>query len=105
MTQCGEAAYVATLILLYVDLPDTPLRPTPQDHSTARKWHQLGVSLSLAEAALLLASLRRAARDRDLPPLAPIRSLAYFQPVVAELQQSPWSDGYLEHLRRKFQNR
>jgi hypothetical protein len=103
MTRCGEAAYVATLILLYIDLPDTPLRPGPQDYSTARQLYHQGVSLSLAESALLLASLRRAMRDRDLPPLASIRSLAYFQPVIAELQQQPWIDGYLDYLRLKFQ--
>ena len=105
MTHCGEAAYVATLLLLYVDLPDTPLRPGPQDHSTARKWYHQGVSLSLAEGALLLASLRRAMRDTGLPPLSSIRSLAYFQPVIAELQQQPLTDGYLDYLRLKFQQR
>jgi hypothetical protein len=103
MTHCGEAAYVATLIMLYIDLPETPLRPGPQDHATARKLYQQGVSLSLVESAILLASLRRATRAGDLPPLAPIRSLAYFQPVIAELQQQPVTDGYLDYLRRKFQ--
>jgi len=103
MTHCHEAAYVATLIMLYVDLPDTPLRPGPQDQSTARRLYHQGVPLSLAEAALLLASLRRWIRDSDLPPLAPIRSLAYFQPVITELQQQPLPDGYLDYLRSKFQ--
>jgi hypothetical protein len=103
MTHCDEAAYVATLLMLYMELPDTPLRPGPQDHSTARQLYRQGVSLSLAESALLLASLRRAMRGRDLPPLASIRSLAYFQPVIAELQQQTLTDGYLDHLRRKFQ--
>jgi hypothetical protein len=104
MTDCGEAAYVAALIMLYIDLPDTPLRPCREDHSTARKLYHQGVLLSLVEGALLLASLRRAMRqDRGLPPLPPIRSLAYFQPVIAELQQQPLPDGYLDYLRRKFQ--
>ena len=89
MTHCDEAVYVATLIMLYVDLPDTPLRPGPQDQSTARRLYGQGVPLSLVESALLLASLRRLVRNSDLPPLAPIRSLAYFQPVIAELQQQP----------------
>jgi hypothetical protein len=103
MTQCGEAAYVATLIMLYIDLPDTPLRPNPQDQATALRLCQQGVPLSLAEGALLLASLRRWIRDSDRPPLAPIRSLAYFQPVITELQQQPLPAGYLDYLRRKFQ--
>lgn len=103
MTHCGEAAYVATLIMLYIDLPDTPLRPGPHDQSTARRLYQQGVPLSLAEGALLLASLRRWIRDSDRSPLPPIRSLAYFQPVIAELQQQPLPEGYLDYLRRKFQ--
>jgi hypothetical protein len=103
MTHCDEAAYVATLIMLYVDLPHTPLRPGPQDQSTARRLYCQGVPLSLVESALLLASLRRLLRDSDLPPLAPIRSLAYFHPVIVELQQQSLPAGYLDYLRLKFQ--
>ena len=102
MTHCNEAAYVAALILLYVDLPDTPLRPSPQDQSVARKLYQQNVPLSLVEGALLLASLRRLIRNPDLPPLAPIRSLAYFQPVITELQLQPLPAGYLDYLRLKL---
>ena len=103
MTPCDEAAYVATLIMLYVDLPNTPLRPSPQDQATARRLYQANVPLSLAETALLLGTLRRLVRNSDLPPLAPIRSLAYFQPVITELQQQPLPNGYLDYLRVKFQ--
>jgi hypothetical protein len=103
MTPANETAYVAALILLYVDLPDTPWRPGPQDQSTARRLYQQGVPLPLAECALLLASLRRLVRTPGLPQLAPIRSLAYFQPVIAELQQQPLPNGYLDYLRLKFQ--
>ena len=31
MTPAVEPAYVATVLMLYVDLTDTPLRPSPQD--------------------------------------------------------------------------
>jgi len=103
MTHCSEATYVATLIMFYIDLPDTPLRPGPQDQSVAHKLYQENVPLSLAEAALLLASLRRLGRLSSLPPLSPIRSLAYFQPVITELQRQPLPDGYLDYLRFKFQ--
>jgi hypothetical protein len=59
--------------------------------------------LPLVEAALLLGSLRRLIRPSDLPPLPRIRSLAYFQPVIAELQQQQLPQGYLDYLRLKFQ--
>ena len=103
MTHCNEAAYVATLTMLYIDLPETPLRPGPQDHSTARRLYQQGVPLSLVEGALLLASLRRLVRNGDLPPLAPIRSLAYFLPVIEEVRELRVSPDYFQYLRHKLQ--
>jgi hypothetical protein len=103
MTPAAEPAYVAAVLLLYLDLPDTPLRPGPRDQWLARRLHQQGVPFSLVESALLLASLRRLIRPADLPPLPPIRSLAYFQPVIDELQQQPLPDGYLDYLRLKLQ--
>ena len=41
-------------------------------------------------------------RPADLPPLPPIRSLAYFQPVIEELLVHPMPDNYLEYLRLKL---
>jgi hypothetical protein len=97
------AAYVATVLSLYLDLPDTPLRPSPLDQSLASKLHQQAVPLPLVESALLLATLRRLSRPSDLPPLPKIRSLSYFLPVIEELQQQPLPDGYLDYLRLKLQ--
>ena len=103
MTSAACPAYVAAVLMFYADLPDTPLRPAPRDQWMARKWHDQGVPISLVESALLLASLRRLTRPPDLPPLPPIRSLAYFQSVIEELQQQPLPDGYLDYLRLKLQ--
>lgn len=102
MTHASHPAYVAAVLVLYADLPDTPLRPSPQDQSTAAALAGQGVPLVLVESALLLGSLRRQLRPAGLPPLSPIRSLAYFQPVIAELQRQPLPDGYLDYLRLKF---
>ena len=102
MTPVAESAYVAAVLTLYVDLPDTPLRASAPDQWLARRLYQQSVPLSLVESALLLASLRRLFRTADLPPLTPIRSLAYFQPVITELQQNPLPDGYLHYLRLKL---
>src|SRR6476646_5627655 len=103
MTPAAEPAYIAAVLILYVDLPDTPLRPSPQDQSMARRLYEQSVPLSLVESALLLATLRRLVRPSELPPLPKIRSLAYFQRVITELQQQPLPDGYLDYLRLKFQ--
>ena len=96
------ATYTAAVLLLYVDLPDTPLRPSVQDQWQARRLYDRGVPLRLVETALLLASLRRLVRPADVPPLPPVRSLAYFLPVIDELQSHPPPDNYLEYLRLKL---
>ena len=98
----GNPGYVAVVLTLYLDLPDTPLRPSPLDQSLANKLHQQAVPLALVESALLLATLRRLSRPSELPPLPKVRSLAYFLPVIAELQQLPLPDGYLDYLRLKL---
>jgi hypothetical protein len=61
-----------------------------------------GVPLRVVESAFLLASLRRLVRPSDGPPLSPIRSLAYFLPVIDELLAHPAPDNYLEYLRLKL---
>lgn len=93
--------YIAAVLKLYVELPETPSRAGTGDRDRAADLQQLGVSLTVVESALLLASLRRLGRPLESPPLAPIRSLAYFLGVIDELLDNPLPDGYLDHLRRK----
>jgi len=98
----NPALYTSTVLTLYLDLPDTPLRASIQDQRLAHRLFEMHVPISLVETALLLASLRRLCRPSDVPPLPRIRSLAYFQPVIAELQEHPIPNGYLEYLRFKL---
>jgi hypothetical protein len=95
-------AYVADVLLLYLQLPETPLRAGVPDQGRARRWHDLGVPLHVVESAFLLGSLRRLLRPSDAAPLSPIRSLAYFQPVLDELIANPPPDNYLDYLRLKL---
>lgn len=96
------AAYIAAVLALYVDLPDTPLRASVSDQWLARRFHDEGVRLHAIETALLLGSLRRLIRPAEAPRLSPIRALAYFRPVIEELQAHPVPDGYLDYLRLKL---
>jgi hypothetical protein len=95
-------AYVAAVVMAYVELPETPLSASLQDHRQARRLHYRCIPLRIVESALLLGSLRRLIRPADLPPLPPIRSLAYFQPVIDELLVHPMPENYLEYLRLKL---
>lgn len=97
-----SAAYVAAVVMAYVELPETPLSANLQDHRQARRLHDRGIPLRIVESALLLGSLRRLVRPADLPPLPSIRSLAYFQPVIDELLVHPMPENYLEYLRLKL---
>jgi hypothetical protein len=60
------------------------------------------VPLRVVETALLLGSLRRLIRPPDAPRLSPIRSLAYFRPVIDELRTHPAPENYLDYLRLKL---
>jgi hypothetical protein len=102
--ESNSALYTARVLNLYIDLPDTPLRATLQDQRLAQRLFETRVPLSVVEAALLLASLRRLCRPADVPPLPRVRSLAYFQPVIEELQVNPIPEGYLGYLRIKLRN-
>jgi len=102
--ESNSTLYTATVLNLYVDLPDTPLRASIQDQRLAQRLFEAHVPLSVVEAALLLASLRRLCRPSDLPPLPRVRSLAYFQPVIEELQANPVPHGYLGYLRLKLRS-
>jgi hypothetical protein len=96
------ANYVAAVLILYVELPETPLRASAQDQWQARRLYDRGVPLRVVESALLLASLRRLVRPADGPPLSPVRSLAYFLPIIDELLSHPPPDNYVDYLRLKL---
>ena len=96
------AAYVAAVVTLYMDMPDTPMRISASDQWLARHFYEDGVPLETVETALLLGSLRRLIRPTDSPRLAPIRSLAYFRPVIEELQDNPAPENYCEYLKMKL---
>ena len=93
--------YLNAVLMLYLELPETPLRAGPHDRERAGELLRRQVPFSVVESALLLGSLRRLGRPEDSPPLSPIRSFAYFIPVIEELLVTPLPDGYLQYLRDK----
>jgi len=100
VTPIADIAYPTVLLTLYAGLPDTPRRPSSYDKTLARSLWERRVPLDIIEAAMLLGSLRRL-RPPGVAPLPRIRSLAYFSPLIDELQQQPMPAGYLDYLRHK----
>lgn len=93
---------VQRLLDLYCGLPHTAARrPSVNDQRLAARLCDQHLAFDLIEAALLLAIARRNRRDPQAPPLPPIRSLAYFLPVIEELRLNPPDPAYLRHLRSR----
>ena len=59
--------------------------------------------MKTVENAFVLAAARRLLRPAGAPPLATVRSFAYFQPVIDEVQELKVSEDYFQHLRRRLQ--
>ena len=95
--------YVLAVLGLYVELPDTPSRASPLDEAWARRFFEQEIPFEMVQTALWLGSLRRRERSPQAPPLPGIRSLAYFQPIIEELRQTPVSNSYRAALRLKMQ--
>jgi hypothetical protein len=99
------SAYRQTILDLYLRLPDTPRRLSRHDLRLVRQLWDRNVTLEVIEAALLLASARRAARPPDAMPLGPVRSLHYFLPLIEELLAQPVPESYVAYLRSKLEMR
>ena len=98
----GIDEFVTDVLSLYRQLPETPSKTNPNDRKIAIELYQRGIPMSTIESAFLLGSVRRLSRSPDMPPLSPIRSLAYFLPVIQELLDNPISDIYIGYLRLKL---
>jgi len=84
-----ERRFVRAVLGRYLWLPDTPAVSSRYDRRLAATMFDRGIELIVVEAALLLADARRALREPWLTPLPRVRSLAYFQPALAEVLENP----------------
>ena len=96
--------YVRKVLDAYRQTPGTTGSARRQDRLLAAQLYDRAVPLKTVENALVLAAARRLLRPVDAPPLATVRSLAYFQPVIEEVQELKVSDDYFQHLRRRLEH-
>ena len=73
------------------------------DRLLAAELHERGVPAEAVENALILAAARRLIRPAGAPPLAAVRSLAYFLPVIDEVLQMQAGRDYFRYLRGKLE--
>ncbi len=95
--------YIRQVLEMYRHTPGTLGRVRREDRRLAADLKARGVPLLTIEHALLLATARRELRAPDLTPLAPVRSLHYFLPVIEELLLSPLPNLYPDYLKSKLQ--
>ncbi len=95
--------YLADLLRCYILLPHTPDRPSRNDRRIATQLFNRQVPLDAVKTAFVLAISRRSFRPPDAPPLEPIRSLAYFLPVVNEVQKADLDKVYIDLLKQRLE--
>jgi hypothetical protein len=103
----AEAEYVRAVLDYYFWLPGTAAVASRHDRACARGLFRRGVPLDVVRDAMVVAVARRTLRSGG--PLARVRALHFFLPVIDELLEVPCEPGYaryLEHTPRwTLQNR
>jgi hypothetical protein len=99
----GQKEYIRQVLEGYRKTPGAMGTVRRADRLLAAQLYQRGLSVKVIENALVLAATRRLLRPADAPPLGPIRSLAYFLPVIEEVLELRVSPDYFQYLRRKLE--
>ena len=96
----SRSAYIARVVRLYLDDPDTPAVPNKADWGIAADLFERNVPLETIRLAFKLALIRR--RRSSNKPLPPIRSLAYFRAVALNLSAEETEPAYVEYVDRLY---
>lgn len=73
------------------------------DEIVARAWSARGIALERIEQAILMGCARKYVSWRNNPAQAPIASLAYFEPVLQEIDQQKITPAYWDYVRDRLQ--
>jgi hypothetical protein len=96
-----RASFVARVICLYLEHPDTPEVPSSADWDIAHDLYDRGIPLDTLRLAFQLAFVRRRARA-SADPLPPIRSLAYFRAVALNLTPDEQDTAYADYIDDRY---
>jgi hypothetical protein len=73
------------------------------DELLAREWHAQGVTIEQVCQAILMGCARKYVSWRNGAPRTPIGSLAYFQPILAEVKDQVAPGEYWEFTRHRIE--
>ena len=93
--------YLAEILRLYVEAPDTPSRPSRRDWAIAAELYSRGVRLDQLAHAIRLATLRRRLGQQPQPDA--IQSLAYYRTVLHRLTDDELDSAYVSYVQRRYQ--
>lgn len=94
--EMDEDEYVRRVLDRYRQTPTTVGKVRPADRRLAVELYRSHVPIALIEGSFALAAVRRIFRDSKFPPLAPIRSLHYFLPLMDEIRSYPIDPEYIK---------
>ena len=97
----SRSSYLARVVRLYLDDPDTPAVPSTADWEIAADLFERNIPLETIRLAFKLALIRR--RRSTNTPLPPIRSLAYFRAVALNLSAEETEPDYVEYVDRLYE--
>ncbi len=96
-----QKSYVDAVRESFLALGCTSGKFSPADMAATRDLHRRGIPLALIQDAMLLGACRKYESWFEGQALEPIRSLAYFESIIAEIQEKPFPPGYPAYLRKK----
>ena len=97
----SRSSYVAEIVHLFVENPDTPTMPSPSDWDIASDLFDRQIPIDHVQLAFKLAFVRRHNRASD-QPLPPIKSLAYFRTVALNLSNEESEPAYADYIDRLY---
>jgi len=96
-------AYVELVREYFEGLGCTSSKFGAAEIETARQLQRRAIPLGTIHDAMLLGACRKLDSWLNGGPSEPIRSMAYFEPLIAEIQAKPLPAGYSAYLRKKIQ--
>jgi hypothetical protein len=96
-------AYVESVGKCYEELGCTTGKLNAAGMEIVRQFHGKSIPFSVVYSAMLLGACRKYESWLNNGPSEQIRSMAYFEPLIAEVQANPLPGGYSGYLQRKLQ--
>jgi hypothetical protein len=104
--RCSESAeqkvYIESVRRCFLSLGCGSGKFGAAEAAAATNMHRRGIPLTVIEQAMLMGACRKYTSWLQGRALEPIRSLSFFEPLIAEVQEKPPPPGYSAYLRNKL---